>query len=414
MDRPKITDAPGLTWRRNQHGWQARWRARTDIYKKGYGVPVVTLWAARGDCPELTDGDIAYIQSRCQSLQAEMLVWARGGIPTLGAVFDGTLSSLCDCYRSDPDSSYRRNTRHRTRLYYDALCRRIVKNHGGERITDIKARHVLRWHEDWIAGGKVTMAHALIRMLRTVVAFGSTILEDAECERVSGFLSNMRFKMPKARDARLEAKHVIAIRAKAHEMGSPSIALAQAFQFDMMLRQKDVIGEYVPMAEPGLSDVIYAGQKWLYGIRWEEIDANQVLRHITSKRQKPVEVQMALAPMVLEELALMGALPERGPIVLNEHTGRPWNDLTFRRRWREIATAAGVPTNIRNMDTRAGAISEATDAGAELEHVRHAATHGDISMTQRYSRGGADKTRNVMEKRVEFRARTKQKPDDTQ
>jgi hypothetical protein len=412
MDRPKIPDAPGLTWRRNAHGWQARWRARTDLYQKGYGVPVVTLWAATGDCPDLDDATIRYIQSRCQSLQADMLVWGRGGITQL-ATFDGTLRSLSDCYRSDADSSYRRNTRHKTRLYYDTLCRRLVKDHGEERIADIKARHVLRWHEDWTAGGKVTMAHALIGMLRTVVGFGATILEDDECARVSGFLSNMRFKMPKAREARLEAKHVIAIRAKAHEMGSPSIALAQAFQFDLMLRQKDVIGEYVPMAEPGLSDVTYAGQKWLYGIRWEEIDAGQVLRHVTSKRQKPIEAPLALAPMVLEELA-RAQIRERGPIILNEHTGRPWNALTFRRRWREIATAAGVPTDIRNMDTRAGAISEATDAGAELEHVRHAATHGDISMTQRYSRGGADKTRNVMEKRVEFRARTKQKPDDAQ
>jgi hypothetical protein len=53
--------------------------------------------------------------------------------------------------------------------------------------------------------------------------------------------------------------------------------------------------------------------------------------------------------------------------------------------WRKVATAAGVPKTVYNMDSRAGAISEATDAGAELEHVRHAATHSDISMTQRYS-----------------------------
>jgi hypothetical protein len=411
MDKPRIIDAPGLTWRRNAHGWQARWRARTDLFKRGYPIPVVRLWASSHEQPEPDDATIAFIQDRCQSLQTDMLVWGRGGVPLL-ATFDGTLSSLSDCYRSDEDSPYKRNTRHKTREYYDTLCRRIVKDHGAERIIDIKARHVLRWHEDWTNSG-VTMAHALIGMLRTLVGFGATILEDDECARVSGFLSNMRFKMPKAREARLEAKHVIAIRAKAHEMGSPSIALAQAFQFDLMLRQKDVIGEYVPMAEPGLSDVTYAGQKWLYGIRWEEIDAGQVLRHVTSKRQKPIEAPLALAPMVLEELA-RAQIKDRGPIIVNEHTGRPWNALTFRRRWREIATAAGVPRDIRNMDTRAGAISEATDAGAELEHVRHAATHGDISMTQRYSRGGADKTRNVMEKRVEFRSRTKQKPDDAQ
>ena len=55
--------------------------------------------------------------------------------------------------------------------------------------------------------------------------------------------------------------------------------------------------------------------------------------------------------------------------------------------------------------TTAGAISEATDAGAELEHVRHAATHSDISMTLRYSRGGNEKTAGVMRLRAEHRAK---------
>jgi hypothetical protein len=34
-------------------------------------------------------------------------------------------------------------------------------------------------------------------------------------------------------------------------MGWHSIALAQAIQFDCALRQKDVIGEWVPESEPG-------------------------------------------------------------------------------------------------------------------------------------------------------------------
>ena len=55
------------------------------------------------------------------------------------------------------------------------------------------------------------------------------------------------------------------------------------------------------------------------------------------------------------------------------------------------------------MDSRAGAITEATDSGAELEDIRHAATHGDIAMTQKYSRGGEAKTAKVMRLRVAHR-----------
>jgi hypothetical protein len=48
--------------------------------------------------------------------------------------------------------------------------------------------------------------------------------------------------------------------------GMPSIQLAQALQFELCLRQKDVIGEWVPVAEPGMSSVTYHGRKWLCGL----------------------------------------------------------------------------------------------------------------------------------------------------
>jgi len=61
------------------------------------------------------------------------------------------------------------------------------------------------------------------------------------------------------------------------------------------------------------------------------------------------------------------------------------------------------------MDSRAGAISEATDAGADLEQVRHAATHSNISMTQRYSRGAEGKIETVQLARIEHRNKGKTK-----
>jgi hypothetical protein len=59
------------------------------------------------------------------------------------------------------------------------------------------------------------------------------------------------------------------------------------------------------------------------------------------------------------------------------------------------------------MDTRAGAITEATDSGASIEDVRHAATHSNVAMTQRYSRNQEKKTATVMELRVKNRNKTR-------
>ncbi len=170
-----------------------------------------------------------------------------------------------------------------------------------------------------------------------------------------------------------------------------------------MLRQKDVIGEWVPINEPGMSDVTTGNSKWFRGLRWEEIDSNMILRHVTSKRQKEVTAELRLAPMVMEELPARRA---SGPVIICEHTGIPWTAHEFRRHWRKLATAVGVPKTVRNMDSRAGAITEATQAGADLDHIKHAATHSDIGMTQRYSRDAAAKTANVMRKRVEYRNKT--------
>lgn len=394
MGKPiRVRDAPGLVWRKRTSGWEARWQCRTDIVEAGYPVKSVKLGTFAGD-PDKEQWD--FIADTCVSLQQEMLVFSRGGLP-VSVGFDGTLSSLMTCYRTDPDSPFRK-LRYHSKCYYETLMGLIERDHGAEPLTEIKGRIFRRWHEAWSAGGKYAVAHGKIGMLRTLFGFGASILEDAECSRLKAVMSDLRFEMPKARTERLTAGQATAIRAMAHEKGRPSIALAQAFQFELMLRQKDVIGEWVPMSEPGVSAVFHGRKfKWLRGIRWEEIDQNMTLVHVTSKRQKEIVINLRNAPMVMEELAKLGDWPASGPIIVSEADGLPWDAVEFRRHWRICADACGIPKTVRNMDSRAGAISEATDAGADLEHVRHAATHSNISMTQRYSRGSEEKIANVQQ-----------------
>lgn len=407
---PKIENAPGITWKPRKHGWEARWHARTDLIAKGFLPKSLRLWS--GTEEELSPVAVQFIQDRCHAMQAEMLTWARGGIPQAG-IMDGTLLGLSMAYQTDKDSKFAKpgGLRYKTRVYYQTLLKQLEERHGDELIADIKARQVLRWHEDWSAGGKIAMGHSLMGMLRTLVNFGATILEDKECERLAFVLSKMKFAMAKARSERITSEQADAVRAEAHKEGHASIALGQAIQFELLLRQKDVIGEWVPISEPGVSEIHSGNSKWLRGIRWEEIDANFILTHVTSKRQKEISVDLTAAPMVCEELnraypgwqVSRSALPSTGPIIVRESTGVPWVDTEYRRIWRKLARSCGIPDEVKNMDSRAGGISEATDAGAELEHVRHAATHGDIAMTQRYSRTTADKISSVQLKRAEYR-----------
>jgi hypothetical protein len=75
-----------------------------------------------------------------------------------------------------------------------------------------------------------------------------------------------------------------AIIAAAHAAGFPSIALQQAIAFDLRARQKDIIGEWVPVSDPGISRIApYHGRKWLRGISWEEVSSAMELDHPISK-----------------------------------------------------------------------------------------------------------------------------------
>lgn len=415
---PKIDNAPGLTWAKRKGGWVALWRARTDVVRNGYEVKSVPLWQGWGE----PDADsVVYIQGQCRRLQDEMLEWSNGGsLLKFTAAFDGTWSSLIECYRTDPDSTYQ-TIRYNTRYHYDRELERIKRDHGDDRLADANAKTFIGWHRER-KGPKnhVASAHTMVSMLRTVIGFGATMLEDKQSQRLREILRGLRFETIKPRTERITAEQADAVRSWAHRMLFHSVALAQALAFECTMRQKDVIGEYVPLSEPGVYDVSdqYGNCRWGRGLRWEEIDENFILLHTTSKKQKPIECDLRLAPMVLEELAFVAGvdpakgvtraeLPAKGPIIIYQMTGAPFSGDQFRRQWRKVAKKAGVPTKVWNMDSRAGAISEAIGAGARLEHVRHAATHSDIGMTQKYDRGAAEATSNVMRLRSESRVNKK-------
>lgn len=419
MDRPVIENAPGLVWKRRSHGYAAHWQARTDLVRRGFTPKQMQLWSSTARQPDPTQIEREWISDRCQAMQGEMLLWAQEGDRPAATLMDGTLKRLIGVYQTDEGSPYFK-LRHRSRLNYDGNLLRIVKAHGDEKLKDIKARLIKTWHREWSAGGKVSMGHAMVAMLRVVFNFGASDLEDEDCERLCVILHRLSFDQGRPRKERLTAEQADAVRAKAHEMGYPSLALAQAFQFEGTMRQKDIIGEYVPVSEPGIG-ITYGNEKWMRGIDWHEIDESLILTHTTSKKNKEIVVNLRLAPMVLDEINRLAPgvavfdeatrnwkinralLPASGPVIVFEDSGQPYLDYQFRNLWRNIARAAGVPDKVKNMDTRSGAISEATASGAPLDLVRHAAAHSDIAMTQRYDRIQPEATETVMKMRVESR-----------
>jgi hypothetical protein len=286
------------------------------------------------------------------SISTEPLIPVEIPKPPSGNSTGGTIGSLIDQYETDERSPFHK-IKFATKSNYLSQNKRIKREYGNLKLADLKASDIQRLYEAW-GGHNTPGAHTLTTRLRGLINFGASILGDPECERVSVALHNSRFKVERMRGEVLTVFYVNAIRAKAHEMNCPSIALAQAFQFDCRLHQKDVIGEWVPIGEQGSSEVMDdEGHKWLRGLRWREIDEKLILRHTRSIDGKEVVYDLNKTPMVQEELKKIGG-PKRSstPIIICEETGLPWQNYEFRRWWRKVAMAAGVPKTMKNMYSR--------------------------------------------------------------
>jgi hypothetical protein len=218
-----------------------------------------------------------------------------------------------------------------------------------------------------------------------MVAYGVT-LGFSDCVRADTVLGKMRFPTPPARRSKLEVAHVNAIRPIAHDMALGSIALATVLQFELSLRQKDVIGEWepAPLSEGG---IVHRGTRWTNGLQWSDIDSAMILRKTHTKTGAYVEFDLKLYPAVLEEIDRVPLEKRIGPMIISERTGEPCKHRTFAQTWRKVADKAGVPKAVWNMDARAGAISEAYDAGAGETDVMKHAGHKNRQTSARYNRG---------------------------
>jgi hypothetical protein len=266
--------------------------------------------------------------------------------------FDGTIAGLIKCYRTHERSPYR-DLKASVRNNYDGALNRISDDIGYERIADLNADKIKRIHQGWAEGGKLSQAHSFAGKLRLLSGFGATILDDHDCILFSSIMRSIRFPNANARTEQMTAAHAIAIRSKARELDWHSIALAQAIQFELKLRPIDVIGEWVPMSDPSPSDIVWGNEKWIRGLRWSDIDDKMVLRFSIVdrlKRKMNFTVDLTGLPMVRQELDLMGEIPRAGPLIICEANGRPFSGNEFRRKWRIVASRAGVPDNVRNGD----------------------------------------------------------------
>lgn len=400
---PSDLDAPGLKRRRNRDGTERLyWMASKAALAAGFPTRIVRLHHSADD-----PSQHRLIEAACKRFEAEALAWASGRKETRRP-FDGTLASLVRLYQTDPASPYR-DLKWNTQRTYDQVLGIIEKAFGKRALVALGIADFRRWYDEAkkpkVAGGpeRVRKAHGIVSMLRRLFAYGVTA-ELSDCARLGGILEKARFKQPQRRRQKLELHHVQAFIAKALEVGRHSLALGTALQFETAMRQRDVIGEWepVPHGDTG-GGIVLGGRRWAHGLTWADISSSFVVSKDTTKTGATVSHDLTLCPLVMDLLASVPAAQRIGPLIMDETAGRPFAEHAYAREWRLIARAAGIPDVVWNMDARAGGISEADDAGADLDSIRSTAGHTQASTTARYIRGTLGKSRKVAALRQEHR-----------
>lgn len=377
---PRIEGAPGLDVKpRNDGSYRLLWAAP----KWAIGYPKRTV---RIDYDIRQPLHHHIIREICKACQDEVYRWRTE--QEMGDVRapEPTVDTLVDAFLNKPSSPYQ-SVKDVTKTLYRYETRLISSVCGKVPLAAIKAEDITRW---WKAalGSDNTMrkAQSFIKRLRAIIAFG-VVSEIKGAARLHAIIDKMRFKGPQRRRSVLTYDMAVAIIKAAHEVGWPSIALAQAIQFETGLRQTDVIGAWEPCAPEDRSPYRTAKKRWVPGLTWQDINRDMVLTIDTSKTGMTVTHALGSMPLVMKEINRIP--PERriGPMIVFEVTGMPYQPTRFSAEWRKIARAAGVPDDIWNRDSRAGAASESEEAGVEITGVQRMLGHSNAKMTARYLRG---------------------------
>jgi hypothetical protein len=306
---------------------------------------------------------------------------------------------LCDCFEPHPESPIRDVQRSTAESYADSLkvIRATVAKRAVRALTpiDIKA-----WYRKWRAPAedgkaeRVKRAHDAVSALRMILGFGLTLGYE-ECGALAIGLSKIRFERSAPREGAMTVEHARAFIRTALERSQSRglmMAIGVATQFETMLRQKDVIGEWTTDR--------CGRERWSGAYRWDNIPGG-IFRLKTSKTKAEIEHDLTGLELLSPLLQRVPQADRQGAIV--KAYGQPIRARSYRKWFREIADAAGLPTSVWNMDARAGGITEAFEAGAEATAVQLAAAHTSPAMTARYDRKTAAAPLEVAEARKRAR-----------
>lgn len=413
---------PGL--KRNKSGkpyWIARQVTRNPL---GYPDACIPL-------PEKADE--VQLSEICNQHTDRLFAWLeqiqKEGPSLTKTRYDGTMGSACKIYQEHPHSRFHK-VKHNTRRGYLADLKVIETTVGARLIRNVTVIDVQHCYDQWRKGQvfvdekgvntigpeRVDRAHNAVAMVRTVVYFLAA-LRHADCKQLAEELAKVKFERGGAREQELTYRHVRDFISTAFALAEKGVipreralymSIGTAAQFELMLRQKDIIGDWSPRRADqrypaGISIVQLEDETWTGFFIWEAIPGwRWRTRTSKSKYRAAAEFDLTIYDLLFPLLELVPADQRHGSIVKGEH-GLPIRYRSYAKWWRQIATAAGIPADVQSMDARAGGATEAEEALADTDLIQAGLTHSKKETTLRYLRRNRKKIAAVAEIRKQSR-----------
>jgi hypothetical protein len=373
------------------------------------------------------DADDMQLAELCQQHTARLYAWIADierSEPSLTKTrYDGSMLAACRIYQEHPLSKFHKVS-HTTRRGYLSDLKVIEATVGARLIRNVTVLDVQHWYDQWRKGAvsidadgkkvigpeRIERAHHAVAMVRTVIYFMAALRHN-DCKLLASELEKIKFEKGGAREQELTYQHVISFIRTALDLGKKGImpgeralhmAIGVASQFELMLRQKDIIGAWEPTKADrrfpsGISIVKLEkeAETWSGFYTWENIPGwRWRMRTSKSKYRAPAEFDLTLYGLLFPLLEAVPHDQRFGSIVKGEG-GLPIRYRSYAKWFRQIATVAGIPLDVQSMDARAGGATEAEEAGADEKAIQDALTHSNAMTTRRYVRRRSKKIADV-------------------
>lgn len=375
--------APGISFSRQY----AFWKPPAKYVRAGFRKDKIKI-----DPPgSRHDEHAATRAARCRELTRDMLQWYESlDVPKRDP---RTWDYMIMRYQTDAFSPMQ-DVKGNTKEGYKSQIQRLQPVIGHMKVGDMTYEQIKRIEQAMKQKGhSLYSINLFFSTMRRIARYG-TALALPDAAQVSAVLAECRFPKGAKRQVFPTREQIMAIVDAADKDGSHDFATGILLQFELTLRAVDVRGQW--LKDTGEGGIRRNGRIWQDGLEWSMFapDLSSFAKVISKTRKSypdAMTFDLADLPDLRDRLRTMAQRAGKvGPVVRTKRDpSMPYTKEGWTIAWRRYREAAGVPKEIKMMDTRAGAITEAKQLGANPFDIRDAAQHSNVETTDGYARGRA-------------------------